>query len=176
LQDALDEHVLAQDHVLPAVRAEALEGAARPFRPVRPRQRRDDCLHVDDAGDALRVVPRPLEAQRRAPVVNDEDYSVAQREGVPKRPEVVALLGVAVAVGAGGRELGTVAHADQIAGDEPPEAGAVGHDVAPQVGRRGVAVLEHDRRPGALVDVAHAPTFDIGELLGGERLGRYRHG
>ena len=108
--------------------------------------------------------------------MHDEDDPVAERELVPQRQQVVALLGVAVAVGAGRSELVAVAHADEIAGDEATEAGAVGHDVAPQIGRRGVAVLEHDCRAGALVDVGHAPAVDVGELLGGEGCGGYRHG
>ena len=92
-------------------------------------------------------------------------------ELVPQREQIVALLGIGVAVGAGGGELVAVAHADQVAGDEPAEAGAVGHDVAPQVGRGGVAVLEDDRRAGAGVDVGHAAAVDVGEFLGGVGLG-----
>ena len=64
-----------------------------------------DRLHVDDAGDAVGVAARPLEAQRRAPVVQTSTIRVAERELVPQREQVVALLGVAVAVRAGAGEL-----------------------------------------------------------------------
>src|SRR5262249_28518097 len=75
-----------------------------------------------------------------------------------------------------GRELVAVAHPDQVAGDEAPKPGAVGHDVAPQVGRRGVAVLEDDGGTGAHIHKGHAPTFDGRKLLGGIGRGGNWHG
>src|SRR2546423_772609 len=89
----------------PGGEREALEGPARILRPVGPGHGRDQRLHVGDAGDALGVAARPLEAQRRAPVVDDENDVRAEVELVPQREQILALLGVSVAVGAGGGEL-----------------------------------------------------------------------
>ena len=97
-QHALDEHVLGEDHVLAALGAESLKGAARILGPVGPGDRRDQRLHVDDAGDALRVAARPFEAERRAPVVDHEDDAVAERELIPQREQILALLRVGVAL------------------------------------------------------------------------------
>src|SRR5262249_14998108 len=97
-----------------------LEGAASPFRPIGPRKLRDDGFHVGDAGDALGVAPGPFEAKRGAPVVDYEQDAVAQRQLVPQRPQILALLGVAVALGTSGGWLVSIAHPDQVTGHEPP--------------------------------------------------------
>ena len=91
--------------------------------------------------------------------------AVAERELVPQREQIVALLGVGVAAGPGVLELVGIPHADQVAGDQAAEAGAMRHHIAPEIGRGRVAVLEHDRVAAAVLDIGHALAFDGGEFF-----------
>ena len=175
-QHALDEDVLLQHHLLAGRRAEVLEHAARVVGPVGPGHRRDDAFHVGNALHALAVRVGPVEAERRAPVVEHEDDAVAEGQRIPQCVQVLALFGEGVALRTRRFELGGVAHADQVAGDQAPEAAAVRHHVAPQIGRGRVAVLEDDRVALALIQIGHAPALHGEELLLRERGGADRHG
>src|SRR3546814_5778088 len=62
-------------------------------------------------------------------------------------------------------ELVRIAHADQVTGDQPSQPGAMRHDIAPQIGRRRIAVLEEDRIAGPFIDIGHAPALDLNEFL-----------
>jgi hypothetical protein len=96
--------------------------------------------------------------------VQHEYDVVAQVKRVPQREQVVALLGVAVAVRAGRAELVRATHPDHVGRDQPSQPLQVWHHVAPQVGRRRVAVREDDGVSLALVDVGHLAAFDIAVL------------
>src|SRR3546814_1330197 len=52
-----------------------------------------------------------------------------------------------------------------LTGDQPSQPGAMRHDIAPQIGRRRIAVLEEDRIAGPLIDIGHAPALDLNEFL-----------
>ena len=93
--------------------------------------------------------------------MQNEYDAIAEFERVPQREQIVTLFGVVVAVGSGGVEFFGVPHADQVAGDEAPEPFEVRHDVAPQVGGRGIAVLEHDGVTLTLVDEGHPFAVDL---------------
>jgi hypothetical protein len=73
------------------------------------------------------------------------------------------------------RELGGIAHADQVASDEAAEAAASRHNVAPEVGGSRIAVLKDNRRSFALVNVGHALALDLDKFHGGERLSAVGH-
>ena len=88
-QHPLDEDVLLEHHRLAGGRAEALEDAARRLRPVRPGERADDRLHVGDAAHGVAVAVGPVEAERRAPVVDDQRHALAHAERVEQRIEVL---------------------------------------------------------------------------------------
>jgi hypothetical protein len=90
------------------------------------------------------VTSGPVEAECRAPVVNDQCDPVAQVENIEQCIEVLAVFGECVAVGPGVFDLVGVAVADQVRGDEAAEVGDVGQHVAPQIRRGGIAVEEHE--------------------------------
>ena len=163
-QHTLDEDVLFQHHLFASLGAEALEDAGGGFGPFVPGDGADDGLHVDEAFDALGVAAGPVEAERGAPVVDHEGEVVAEVHAV--EPGVEPLGVVDEAVGAGGRGAG-LPHADQVGREAARDVGAVGHDVAPEVGGGGVAVEEDDWVARALVDVGHRGFAD-GQALAGE--------
>ncbi len=155
-QDALDEHVALEDHLLTGSRAQALEDRARDLRPVLPaRDRPDDRLHVGDRANAVGVTPGPVEAERAAPVVQHEDDVLGGAEGFQQPVEELAVAHERVSLLVVRRELVRVAHADEIRGDAAPVADELGHGRAPQERRCRIAVQEHDRRPLAKLDVGH---------------------
>ena len=94
---------------------------------------------------------RPVEAERRAPVVYDEADAV-EPERLEETVDVARVIDEAIT------DIGFVgaAHADQIGRDAAADAAHVRDYVAPQVGRRWIAVQKHDRIAAALVDVGHA--------------------
>ena len=151
-QHALHEHVLLQDHLLARGRAHRLEDVARPLRPLVPRHRAHDALHVGDALDSLGVTARPVEAARRAPIVADEHDALGEAKRVEPRVEVTGVVGEPVRAV---RRLAGVAHADEVGGEAARLSGQVRDDVAPQVGRRWVSVEEHDGVAVAGLDVRH---------------------
>ena len=99
--------------------------------------------------------------------MDDEDDVVAEVEAVPQRKEILALFGIGVAVRPRGREFLGIAHADQVAGDQPALSLQMRHDITPEIGGGRVAVLEDDRIALPLVDIGHAFAVDGGELLFG---------
>ena len=103
----------------------------------------------------------PIEAEHGTPVVQHEYHVVAEIQCIPEREQVVALFGVVVAVRARRVQFVRPAHADQVGGDQTPQPVEVWHYVAPQVGRRGVAVRKDDGIAVALVDVGHPVSADF---------------
>ena len=83
--------------------------------------------------------------------------------------QVLAVFDVTIPVGARVIELVGVAHADQVHRNTPPEVGERRHDVAPQIRRGRVAVLEYDRRAPAGFDISHPATVNF-EILFGQGL------
>jgi hypothetical protein len=64
----------------------------------------------------------PIEAQRRAPVVDHERYSLSDTELFEQRIEVAAVFDERVRRGPTVGELGGIAHADEVRRDAPPPA------------------------------------------------------
>src|SRR3546814_5548515 len=83
----------------------------------------------------------------------------------PRRVEIVTMVSISITFGPRRIELVRMAHADQVTGDQPSQPGAMRHDIAPQIGRRRIAVLEEDRIAGPFIDIGHAPALDLNELL-----------
>ena len=105
------------------------------------------------------MAARPVEAERRAPVVHDERDVRADIERLEAARRGSAVLDEAVASGRR-RELVGVAHADQVGRDAAALVCEVRHHVAPEVRRGRVAVQEDDRRPRSHLDVGHLGVED----------------
>src|SRR3546814_18200768 len=75
------------------------------------------------------------------------------------------MLGIGITLGRRRVELVRMAHADQVTGDQPDQPGAMAQDIAPQIGRSRIAVLEEDRIAGPFIDIGHAPALDLNEFL-----------
>src|SRR3546814_12726680 len=75
------------------------------------------------------------------------------------------MLGIGITLGPRRIELVRIAHADQVTGDQPSQPGEMRHDIAPQIGRRRIAVLEEDRIAGHIIDISHAPALDLYEFI-----------
>ena len=122
-------------------------------------------FHVRDALHGVAMSVRPVEAERRAPVVDHEGHVLRDAERLEERVQVPAVLDERVAVGAAVLELVRVAHADQVRRDAAPLALEVRDDVPPQIRRRRVPVQQHDRVAGADFDVGHRGAEDFEALL-----------
>ena len=72
---------------------------------------------------------------------------------------------VSVAVGTRVIEFVGIAHADQIDGDAASMVRQFRHNVAPQVGRRRVAVLKDNRVTFTHLDVGHTLAIDVNILF-----------
>ena len=156
-QHPFHEDVVLQRHGLPRWRAEALKDARRVRRKLRPGDGPNDGLHVANALDGAAMPVGPVKAERRAPVVDHEHHVLFDPERFEQGIEITGVLGEGVAVRSRVVQLVGVAHADQVRRQAMPEAGHRRHDVAPQVGRGGIAVQEHDR-----IALTH---FGVGHLL-----------
>jgi hypothetical protein len=94
---------------------------------------------------------------------------LAHAEDLEQRIEVAAVLDEAIRTRAAVGQLVGIAHADQVGGDAPAQRLQVRNDVAPQIGRSGVSVQEHDRVALPHVHLRHpasqdlAPTLFVGE-------------
>src|SRR5882762_9374429 len=82
----------------------------------------------------------PVEAEGRAPVMDDERDPLAHIQGLEQGVEVAAVLDEAIRAEATVRQLVGVAHADQVGGYAAAEYLQVRQHVAPEVRRGGVAV------------------------------------
>src|SRR5271156_1230753 len=111
---------------------------------------------------------RPIETECRAPIVDDEDDFVAESELFPQSEKKAPMFRIGVTVGSGIRQLGRVAHPDEVTGDEAAETTAGRHHIAPEIGRGRVAMLEDDRGAFALINIGHAMAVNLEELLFGE--------
>src|SRR5205823_3411066 len=85
--------------------------------PVVPALRPHDRLHVRDTLQGLAVAVGPVEAEGRAPVMDDEGDPLVHIQGLEQGVEVAAVLDEAIRAGATVRQLVGVAHADQVGGD-----------------------------------------------------------
>src|SRR5260221_13386149 len=115
------------------------------FIPVVPAARLHERPHVGDAADRVAVPVGPVEAEPRAPVVDDQGDALTHPEVLQQGVEIATVLDEAVRPGTGVRQLVGVTHADQVRRDAASEGLQVGQHVPPQVGRRGVSVQQYDR-------------------------------
>jgi hypothetical protein len=86
--------------------------------------------------------------------------------------EIFAVGGEAVGVGTWIWQFGGIAHADQIRRDQAAASFQFGNDIAPQIGRGGVAVQKQHRRSLAALVIGHAAAQHLDGLFC-ERL--FRH-
>lgn len=152
-QDPLDEDVLGEHESFPVRPAQRTEERGVGLVRVAGRDRCDERLEVGDPADGAGVTAGPVDRQHPAPVVADEGDPLADPEGVEQAVGKAAVLDEPVAPRPGAGQLVRRAHADQVRGEAPTPAPA--EDVAPETGRRRVAVQEHDRVAGARLPVGH---------------------
>src|SRR3989442_5860775 len=154
--DLLDEEVVSQDHLLAGLGTQRLQGWTHIYLvPVVPALRPHDRLHERDALHGLAVAVGPVEAEGRAPVMDDEGDPLAHIQGLEQGVEVAAVLDEAIRAGAAVRQLVGVSHAYQVGGDAAASWLQVRQHVAPEVRRGGIAVQQHDG-----VALSH-PTYAI---------------
>ena len=167
-QHPLDEDVLLQHHPFAGLRAESAKDPRRGGRPFFPGDRSHDRLHVDQSLDPLGMAPRPVKAERGAPVVDHEREVVAEVHALDPGVEPGRVVDEPVRARWRGARL---PHADQVRRQATRDLGAVRDDVPPQVRGRRVSVQEDDRIARALVDVGHRRLAD-GQALARKRVVR----
>ena len=107
---------------------------------------------VNEALDSGVKTLRPVERESRAPIVTDEDDVLDHTELFQQRIEIEPMIDESIRAP---RDLVGIPHADQIGRDGAGGRRDVRHDVPPQVGRRRVAMQEHDRIAFTGVNVGH---------------------
>src|SRR6266571_2084161 len=83
-----------------------------------------------------------------------------------QRIQKAPVLDEGIRAGAAGGQLLRVAHADKIGRNTASQFLQMRKHITPEVGRRGIAVQEHDRGTFAYLDISHALSQDIHTLLG----------
>ncbi len=126
-----------------------------------PALRRHDRLHERDSLQGLAVAVGPVEAESRAPVMDDEGDPLAHIQGVEQGVEVAAVLYEAIRAGSTITQFVGVAHADQVGGD----AVQVRQHVAPEIRRGGITMQQHDGVALSDLHVRHLPAQDAPPLL-----------
>src|SRR5262249_59490648 len=107
---------------------------------------------------------RPIEAEGRAPVVYDQRDIAGESQGLEPRVQIQGVIDEPIrAAGCSPR----FAHADEVRGQAPPVWLEGRDNVAPEVGRGGVAVQEHDRWSVAGLDEGHRGVEKAGAAAGG---------
>jgi len=145
-----------QDHLLSGLGTQRLqERALTHLVPVVPRLWPDDRLHVRDTPHGRAMAVGPVEAEGRTPVVEDKGDPLAHIERLEQAVEEAPVLDETVRAGAALRQLLRITHADQVGRDTAPERLQVWQNVAPEVGRGGITVQQHDGIPLANVHVGH---------------------
>ena len=106
-QEPLDEYVVVEDHLLAGLGSKPMKYRSQGRIPLGPiRDRMNDRLHVGDAADAVGMGGGPIEAERGAPVMDDQHDLLARwRKGVDQPPSVSAMGFVTVGIGSRVGEL-----------------------------------------------------------------------
>jgi len=90
-QDLFNKIVVLQDHRLAGLRTRRLQGWTHSHLvPVVPALRRHDRLHEGDSLHSLAMAVGPVEAEGRAPVMDDEGNPLAHLQGLEQSVEVAA--------------------------------------------------------------------------------------
>ena len=103
----------------------------------------------------------PMESERGAPVVEDQ-RDVRQRQRIEPGVEVARVIDESI-VDCG---LTRLAHADQVGSETAPFSLEARDDVAPEIGRRRIAVQEDDRLARAGLTVVDGGIEDRDVVLG----------
>ena len=164
-EHTLDKHVAFDDHLLVGFGTQPLKESPPRFGPLVPPPFRDDGFHVADASHELRIPARPVEAQRRTPVMHHQHQRRISAREAQKLVQVVAMLDKSVAIRAGRDKLFGIAHADQVRRNAGRDVEYVGNDVTPQVGRGRITVQKDNRTTAAAAVIGHALTEHLQALL-----------
>src|SRR5271163_1106503 len=98
-QQSLDENIVAQNHIVAVRRTKRAKSGAGALGEFAPSHGHDDSFHIGESLDAIAMLIRPIETERGAPVMENEDHVVAQFEFFPKGKEKVPLLCACVTLG-----------------------------------------------------------------------------
>ena len=72
---------------------------------IRPIQRGRNGFHMNDTLDAMTILSGPVKPEYGAPVVQHEQYAVAEIARIPEREKIASKFGVAIAIRSRGVEL-----------------------------------------------------------------------
>ncbi len=147
----MEDHLLADPG-----RAESTEQLGAPRRPFLPLHGPEERLEKHQAAHPVRVARRPVQGERAAPVVADQD-DVPQGESVEPGVQVTGVIGESV----GNVGLTRFTHADQIRRQAEAMLGDAGKNAAPHAGRHGIAVQKHDGRTSADLTESHERIQDL---------------
>jgi hypothetical protein len=87
------------------LRSERSEQGAGLFGEIRPIQRCRNGFHMNDTLDAMTILSGPVKPEYSAPVIQHEQYAVAEIERIPEREKIVSMFGVAIAIRSRAAEL-----------------------------------------------------------------------
>jgi hypothetical protein len=97
--------------------------------------------------------------------MDDQRHPLVHAQSCEQCVQVAAVLNEAIRSRAAVGQLLRVAHADQIGRKTASQFLEVGDDVAPEIGRRGVAMQEHNGVTGARLDIGRFAPQDVHTLL-----------
>src|SRR5262249_43922551 len=143
------EEILVQHHVLALVRSEGTKWGVE--GKIFPSAWMDKGLEIRDGLDLCRKARRSIEAIRRSPVMDDQHHVPGQSQGLEPRVEIPRLINESIRPC---RRRPRLSHAHHVRGQTSSEARDVRDDVAPQVGRRRIAVQKHDGIAAAGIYIA----------------------
>jgi len=123
---------MRSDHLLAGLGSHGLEQWPDLLGPFGERHGPQDRLHIGDAGDSLGMPPRPGQPQRPAPIVQHQRHLPVRDHRVDPGVEIARMFCDRVTAGPAVRQLGAVAHADQVGRDQPAGPCHRRHDIAPE--------------------------------------------
>lgn len=97
--------------------------------------------------------------------MQDKGDSLVDVEIFEQCIQVPPVLDEGIRAGTAGGQLLRVAHADEIGSNTASQFLQVRNHIPPEVGRRGIAMQEHDWVTGAYLDISHALSQDVHTLL-----------
>ncbi len=100
----------------------------------------------------------PVKTEGRAPIVHDQHHILCHPQVIQQGIEIGAVFNETIGLRATLRQFVRVAHTDQIRCDTPPQPLEMRHDIAPEIGRRRVAMQKENGVATALIDVSHRPS------------------
>src|SRR5260370_14022053 len=111
------------------------------------------------------MAARPVHRERPAPVMANEHDLVRRVELFEQPIDETAMLQKAIPIRIGAFQLFRVSHANEVRRDAAGLRRDMRHNIAPDIGRRRIAVQEDDRRPVPELRIGHPLSEYLAELL-----------